>query len=148
MNANHIHELAQATLSGAMPFPEIVGSLVAEGVEYYHVDYVSSQIAFYSEAGGVVTSPLTLDGFPSIAKDFDARALQDAIRDSQNNGQKFKDFSQRAAAAGVAGYFAFLRGQRVTYFGRQGNYHVEWFAAAKSTGGVGVPAPGTLSTDP
>ena len=35
------------------------------------------------------------------------------------------------AAAGVAGYFAFLRGQRVTYLGRQGDHHVEWFPGAK-----------------
>jgi hypothetical protein len=29
--------------------------------------------------------------------------------------------------AGVQGYFAFLRGKRVTYFGRQGDQHTEWF---------------------
>ena len=28
---------------------------------------------------------------------------------------------------GVQGYFAFLRGQRVTYLGRQGDQHTEWF---------------------
>ncbi len=32
---------------------------------------------------------------------------------------------------GVQGYFAFLRDQRVTYFGRQGNQHTEWFPGAK-----------------
>ena len=32
---------------------------------------------------------------------------------------------------GVQGYFAFLRGQRVTYFGRQGDQHTEWFPGAK-----------------
>lgn len=32
-----------------------------------------------------------------------------------------------AMEAGVQGYFAFLRGKRVTYFGRQGDQHTEWF---------------------
>jgi hypothetical protein len=34
-------------------------------------------------------------------------------------------------SAGVQGYFAFLRGQRVTYLGRQGDQHTEWFPGAK-----------------
>lgn len=33
-------------------------------------------------------------------------------------------------AAGVQGYFAFLRGKRVTYVGRQGDQHIEWFPGA------------------
>jgi hypothetical protein len=32
--------------------------------------------------------------------------------------------------AGVQGYFVFLRGKRVTYFGRQGDQHTEWFPSA------------------
>jgi len=31
------------------------------------------------------------------------------------------------ASAGVQGYIAFLRGKRVTYWGRTGNKHTEWF---------------------
>lgn len=33
--------------------------------------------------------------------------------------------------AGVQGYFAFLRGQRVTYLGRTGDQHTEWFPGAQ-----------------
>ena len=33
-------------------------------------------------------------------------------------------------AAGVQGYFAFLRGKRVTYWGRSGDQHTEWFPGA------------------
>lgn len=131
MNANHVHELGRATLSGSMPFAEIVGKLIAEGVEYYHVDYVALQMHFYSAEGGVVLVPLVFENLPAIAEEFDAPALRAAILDSQKNGQKFRDFSRRAAEAGVAGYFAFLRGQRVCYLGRQGDHHVEWFPGAK-----------------
>jgi uncharacterized protein YbcV (DUF1398 family) len=131
MNANHVRVLGRAALSGSLPFPEIVDKLIAEGVEYYHVDYVALQMSYYSAEGGVVLVPLGFESLPAVAADFDAPALEAAILDSQKNGQKFRDFSRRAAEAGVAGYFAFLRGQRVTYLGRQGDQHVEWFPGAK-----------------
>lgn len=130
MNASLISQLGQATVTGTMPFPEIVGKLIAEGVEYYHVDYASLQIHFYGIEGGVVVVPLLLGAVQPIAPRFEKAALRAAIVDSQKNGQKFKDFSRRAVEAGVAGYFAFLSGQRVTYFGRQGEQHVEWFPGA------------------
>lgn len=130
MNANLIRELGQATLAGSLPFPEIVGKLIAEGVEYYHVDYVIRQMSFYSDQGAVVIVPLSMDALPAISADFDAPALKATIHDSQVNGQEFKAFSRRAVEAGVAGYFAFLRGKRVLYLGRQGAQHVEWFPGA------------------
>jgi len=131
MNADAIAALAKTTLDGSMPFPQIVGKLIENGVEYYHVDYAASCFTFYSAAGAVVTAPLTLAGLPPIAEYFDAAALKAAILDSQQHGQKFPAFCERALRAGVQGYFAFLRGQRVTYFGREGDHHVEWFPGAK-----------------
>ena len=127
MNEDVVRALAKATLDGSMPFPEIVGKLIAAGVEYYHVDYATNTFTFYSAAGPAVTAPLAFEGLPSIAENFDVVALKAAILDSQQHGQKFPVFCQRALLAGVQGYFAFLRGQRVTYLGRQGDQHVEWF---------------------
>lgn len=131
MNANIVHQMAQATLAGELPFPEIVGRLIAEGVEYYRVDYVARQMLFYSASGSVVVAPLSFEGLPAVAADFDGTALRAAILDSQRNGQEFRQFSRRAVLAGVQGYYAFLRGQRVTYLGRQGEQHTEWFPGAK-----------------
>ena len=131
MNADLVQRMARATLAGNLPFPEIVGSLLAEGVEYYHIDYIALQMSFYSRAGSVVVAPLTFENLPSVASDFDGPALRAAILDSQRNGQEFRQFSQRAVQAGVQSYYAFLRGQRVTYLGRQGEQHIEWFPGAK-----------------
>ncbi len=47
MNADTVHRMARATLSGTLPFPDIVGRLLAEGVEYYRIDYVARQMWFY-----------------------------------------------------------------------------------------------------
>lgn len=131
MNADHIQRLARATLAGDLPFSEIVGNLLAEGVEYYRIDYLAQQMAFYSSAGRVVVAPLIFENLPLVAADFDGPALRSAILDSQRHGQAFRQFSHRAMQAGVQGYYAFLRGQRVTYLGRQGEQHTEWFAGAK-----------------
>lgn len=131
MNANEIGELAKATVKGSMPFPEIVGKLIANGVEYYHVDYALGSFSFYSATGAVVTAPLLLEGLPPISEHFDTALLKAAILDSQQHGQAFRVFCERALKAGVQGYFAFLRGKRVTYLGRQGDQHTEWFPGAQ-----------------
>ncbi len=131
MNADLVQQMARVTLSGGLPFPEIVGNLLATGVEYYRIDYVTKQMSFYSSAGSVVVAPLTFENLPAVAADFDCPALRAAILDSQRNGQEFRQFSHRAVQAGVQGYYAFLRGQRVTYLGRQGEQHIEWFPGAK-----------------
>lgn len=131
MDADAVGALARATVNGSMPFPQIVGELIAQGVEYYHVDYAASSLAFYSAAGSIVRAPLLIEGLPSIASNLDAAALKAAILDSQKHGQTFRQFCERAVRAGVQGYFAFLRGQRVAYLGRQGDQHIEWFPGAK-----------------
>lgn len=130
MNAATIEQLARATLDGSMPFPEIVGRLIEEGVEYYRVDYRALQFTFYGTAGGVVVAPLLFEGLPEVGESLDLPGLRAAIHDSQANGQKFRDFSARAVRAGVQSYSAFLRGRRVVYQGRQGDQHTEWFPGA------------------
>ncbi len=131
MNAEHVVDAARASLAGIRPFADIVRQLLDNGVEYYQVDYAAQVFRFYGPSGAMVTVPLLFEDLPPVAPDFDRDELRAAILDSQQNGQKFRAFSQRATAAGVQGYFAFLRGQRVTYLGRQGDQHVEWFPGAK-----------------
>ncbi len=131
MNTQTITETARRALDGGISFPEVVRQLLAAGVEYYHVDYVGMRKTFYSAEGGAVVTPINYEGLPPVAADFDAAALRADILDSQRNNQPYRDFTRRAMAAGVQGYFAFLRGKRVAYFGRQGDEHIEWFPGAQ-----------------
>ena len=133
MNATIISKLAKATQDGSIPFPEIVGRLMGEGVEYYQVDYRTLQLTFYGTVGGVVVAPLVFENLPEVGEAFDLIGLRAAIHDSQVNGQKFHDFSVRAMSAGVQSYYAFLSGKRVMYLGRLGDQHIEWFPGAKPT---------------
>lgn len=131
MDTKIISQAAKATLAGSLPFPEIVGMLINAGVEYYHVDYAGLCKSFYSSEGERVVSSITYADLPLIAPQLDGAALRAAIIDSQNNGQKYYDFTVRAMKAGVQAYYAFLRGQRVTYFGRNGDAYTEWFPGAE-----------------
>jgi uncharacterized protein YbcV (DUF1398 family) len=130
MDATAVHEAAAATLAGIMPFPQIVAKLLEAGVEYYHVDYVGRSKHFYDGNGTCVLTPIPFEELPPVAAELDIEALRDDIRDSQQKGQHYRDFTVRAMRAGVQGYFAFLRGQRVTYIGRTGDQHTEWFPGA------------------
>jgi uncharacterized protein YbcV (DUF1398 family) len=131
MDTTLITQAAAASLAGTGSFPQVVAQLMSAGVEYYHVDYVGRCTQYYDGTGGRVVTAIDFEGLPPIAPDFDSAALRAAIIDSQRHGQKFRDFSARAMRAGVQGYFAFLRGRRVTYFGRGGDQHTEWFPGAE-----------------
>ena len=130
MNTKIIAETARKSLDGTMSFPEVVDRLLAAGVEYYHVDYVGMRKTFYSGEGEAALTPINYENLPPVAADFDIEALRANILDSQRNGRKYRDFTQRAMKAGTQSYFAFLRGKRVTYLGRQGDQHTEWFPEA------------------
>jgi uncharacterized protein YbcV (DUF1398 family) len=130
MDSILISDTARASLAGTNSFPEAVKSFLAAGVEYYHVDYVGRRKTFYGPAGDAIIVPIDYENLPPVASEFSAQALQAAIRDSQHSGQKYREFTRRAVLAGVQGYYAFLRGQRVTYWGRQGDQHIEWFPGA------------------
>lgn len=130
MNANIISSTAHASHAGHISFAEAAGKLIAEGVEFYHVNYLTLQTSYYSSEGSVVAVSVPFEGLPAVSENFDSSSLRAAILDSQNNGQSYRNFSERAMKSGVQGYFAFLRGQRVVYIGRQGDQHTEWFPGA------------------
>ena len=133
MQTELVLKAATTTLNGTLPFPEIVRLLLEAGVESYHVDYIGLRKTFFSTTGETMVTALTCEGLPPVGPHFDAAALRAAILDSQQHGQKFRDFTRRAMEAGVAGYIAFLHGKRVTYFGRLGDQHTEWFPGAGPT---------------
>lgn len=132
MDTQIIQETASKVLAGPISFPEVVGALLRAGVEYYHVDYVARQKSYYAADGSaVVVTPISYEGLPVVPPVFDLVAVKAAILDSQQHGQVYRDFTRRVMAAGVQGYFALLRGKRVTYLGRQGDQHTEWFPGAE-----------------
>jgi len=126
MSKQRIQELAFATQQGKIAFPQVVQGLLEAEVESYLVDFAAKQKTHYLEDGTTHTVPMILDPGP-IAAEFDNTGLVAAIRGAQADTVRYPEFVKRSTAAGVIGYWAFLTGKRVIYFGRKGEQHIEEF---------------------
>jgi uncharacterized protein YbcV (DUF1398 family) len=126
MSKQVIDELAIATQQGTMTFPQVVKGLLEAGVESYLVDFAAKQKTHYLMDRTTHTAPMILDP-GAIAAEFNSADLVAAIRGAQADTVRYPEFVKRSTAAGVIGYWAFLTGKRVIYFGRKGEQHIEEF---------------------
>jgi len=126
MNAQAMRDTITRSLDGTMAFPEIVGLLMAEGVERYHADLARREKTFYMPHGSTHVEKMEIEPL-AIGKEFDVTAVVATIRDSQTKGQKYRDFLRRVTAAGATDYTVYLQGKKAIYFGRKGEYHIENF---------------------
>ncbi|OAP61480.1 hypothetical protein AYL99_03683 [Fonsecaea erecta] len=136
-----------------LTFPKTVAALLQLGVTRYHVDYSAHTTTTYAprkSTSATATATDTDADTPSIETEqiaipapsaglfkpdtpWDAAALTRAIRRVQRGETVYAEFARECVDAGVAGYFAFLTGRRVLYYGRDGDVHVEWFPGAGPT---------------
>jgi len=130
LNAQVMREVMGETQTGKLIFPEVVRRLLEVGVESYFCDFAAAQETLYLPDGETHTEKMTLAMEP-VAAEFSQSELLAAIRGAQTDSIRYPEFVKRAARAGVIGYWAFLTGRKVIYFGRKGEFHVENFPAAK-----------------
>jgi uncharacterized protein YbcV (DUF1398 family) len=131
MNTEFLHETLQKALAGTIAFPDVVRTLVAEGVESYRVDLVRLEETFYMPDGSTHVEKMEYPA-KSIAEYFAVDNVIGAIRDSQAGKCKYREFLSRVMDAGTSSYVTYLKGRKVIYFGRNGDFHVEEFPRAKS----------------
>jgi uncharacterized protein YbcV (DUF1398 family) len=130
MDIRVIHETLVRSQAGELIFPEVVRGLMEVGVESYFCDLANGAETFYMVDGKTHGETMVLPLRP-IAEDFSPADLVAAIRGAQTDTIRYPEFMKRSAAAGVIGYWAFLTGRKVIYFGRKGEMHVEEFPNAK-----------------
>jgi uncharacterized protein YbcV (DUF1398 family) len=130
MNLQAIHEVSVATQEGRMTFPQVVGTLLEAGVESYLVDFAAGRKTYHSASGEAYADTMILK-LDLVAEEFSGEGIVAAIRGAQSDRVRYPEFVQRATAAGVIAYWAFLTGGKVVYFGRKGEMHVEEFPKAK-----------------
>lgn len=130
MNTQAMHEVSIETQEGRMTFPQVVGKLLAVGVESYLVDFSAGRKTYYLASGETYAEEMILKLDP-VAEEFSGEGIVAAIRGAQADTVRYPEFVKRANAAGVIGYWAFLAGKKVIYFGRKGEMHVEEFPKAK-----------------
>jgi len=121
-----IHEVAAETQAGELIFPDVVRRLLAVGVESYFIDFATGNETFYLTNGGTYAETMLLP-LNAIAQEFSKEGIVAAIRGAQSDTVRYPEFVRLATAAGVIGYWAFLTGKQVTYFGRKGEQHTEHF---------------------
>jgi uncharacterized protein YbcV (DUF1398 family) len=111
-------------------FGQIVGRLMAAGIERYHADLRRAEKVYYTSDGESLAVPAApvAGGF---AETFSAAGVDAAVRAAQAGAIKYQEFCERIAAAGCVGYHVSLAGRRAVYYGRSGETHVEPFPPAK-----------------
>jgi uncharacterized protein YbcV (DUF1398 family) len=125
------HSCLEGAESGAMTFPQIVGTLMETGFDGYAVDLRRATAVYYRPDG----EALDLKATPTspVAERFDAAIVRQAIGEAQalTPGYTYKGFCAKVAGAGCAGYLVSLVGKRVLYYGRSGETHTEYFPDAQ-----------------
>jgi uncharacterized protein YbcV (DUF1398 family) len=130
MNTTKIKETITLTLEGKITFPQVVGILIGEGIESYHVDYIRSENTYYLPNGENIREAIP-HKFPIASKEFSPDKVKTSIKRIQAGEIDYNTFSEEIIQAGCVFYIAYLSGKRVIYFGREGDFHVEYFPGAK-----------------
>jgi uncharacterized protein YbcV (DUF1398 family) len=125
-----VAEMTRASDEERITFPQLVATLVAAGVERYHMDMVRHERAFYAPDGS--SELVSTHQSPPAAQAFSAKDVDAAVRTIQRGDIQYREFCRRIAQAGCVGYHVFIAGRRTVYYGRNGDMHVEHFPGAKS----------------
>lgn len=121
-----ILEAVNGSSEGRLHFGQVVGLLMEAGVESYVADYRAQRTTHYLPDGQVVEVDMQ-GGRVDIAQAFDASGVKAAIRGAQEGRVMYPDFKRLTQAAGCTGYTVWIAGRHVTYYGRNGETHVEKF---------------------
>jgi uncharacterized protein YbcV (DUF1398 family) len=126
-----VRECSEISDRGTENFAQIVGRLIAAGVERYHADLLRAEKIYYWPDGAseqVTNAPVA----GAAAMEFSGADVAAAVRAAQAGTIKYKEFCERVFAAGCVGYHVHIAGKRVVYYGRSGDNHVEWFPGARA----------------
>jgi uncharacterized protein YbcV (DUF1398 family) len=121
-----IRDVAQASNEGRTQFGAVVSALAQEGVESYDVDYRARRTTYYLPSGETLALEQHAPDV-EIGAAFDAAAVQAAIRGAQSGVVLYPEFKRLSQLAGCVRYTVWIAGRHVTYFGRNGEAHVERF---------------------
>lgn len=121
-----IDHYARSSYAGTVSFGEVVMGLMQAGVESYLADYRAASTTWYLPSGETHCLKLAAPDV-MIPAEFDAAAVQAAIRGAQSGAVKYPEFMALSMAAGCVGYMVWIAGRHVAYFGRKGEVHIEPF---------------------
>lgn len=122
-----IKKCSNESNAGLLTFPEVLGRLISAGVESYFVDYRNQSTTYYLENNEALRISIEIPNL-DMPVQFDKDRVISAIRGAQSDAVRYPDFIKLTMLAGCIGYMVWITGKYVSYFGRQGQVHVEHFS--------------------
>ncbi len=121
-----IETCAHESHAGLLNFPEALRRLMAVGVESYFSDFRNQLTTYYLSSNGAHAVPMTMPSI-DIPISFNKDGIVSAIRSAQSDVVRYPEFLKLTMSAGCVGYMVWIAGKHVSYFGRQGEVHIEHF---------------------
>ncbi len=121
-----IRSTTAASNLGRLPFGEVIGRLVAAGVESCHVDHRSGRAPCFLPDGATVDFGVERAAHGG-ADAFDGDAVRTAVRGARQGQVTHPEFKRLPQRAGCAADTAWIADRHVVYFGRRGETRVERF---------------------
>ena len=121
-----IEKCAHESHAGLLTFPEVLDRLVEAGIESYFADYRNQSTTYYFSSNEALTIPMAMPSF-EIPRSFNKDSVVSAIRGAQSDAVRYPEFLELTMSAGCIGYIVWITGRHVSYFGRQGEAHIEHF---------------------
>jgi uncharacterized protein YbcV (DUF1398 family) len=103
-----------------------LGRLIEVGVESYFADYRNQSTTYYLSSNNALSIPMAMPPI-EIPSSFNRDGVISAIRAAQSDTVRYPEFLKLTMAAGCIGYIVWITGRHVSYFGRQGEVHIEHF---------------------
>jgi len=131
LNQDVLEECETLAFENKITFPQVVKRLSETGVERYCADLVRLEKFYYSADGQNTTQAIPLKDTPKIGGPFLAAKVKEAVAAIQQGQIDYAEFLRRIMKSGVVFYDVFIKGRKVIYMGRDGDFHVEVFPAGK-----------------
>ena len=113
------------------PFPKVVEQLLGAGAKSYNADLTKLRNTYYGGTGEAHDEALPLENAPMIAPAFDQQAVAASVKAIQKGELGYAEFLRRIMNSGCSHYEVFIAGRKVMYFGRNGDFHTEYFPGGK-----------------
>ena len=126
-NLEIARQCLEGSESGAMTFPQVVGTLMGAAFDGYLIDLRLGLADYYLQDGEGFQLP-THKSKVAVAAEFNVDVVKAAIREAQAlmPGYTYIGFCDKVKRAGCAGYLVSFQGRRVLYFGRTGETYTEY----------------------
>ncbi len=127
-NTKHavIRQTFEASQAGSIHFGQVIGALMSVDVESYFVDYRTRQASYYFPNDESFCLSYAAEG-EVFGQAFVQADVKAAIVGAQKGEVMYPEFKKLTQKAGCIGYIVWIKGRHVSYLGRNGETHVEYF---------------------